>query len=226
MSENKVSIGAMVKLGIILALYATINCVGLAFVYDGTKAIIDENKRNNLDHALKELFHDADDFRAITDIKIPYVPGNPAVIIEGDRDNPDNTGAFEVLKNGNTIGVALQTSRISYSGPIKILVGIGTDGKIHGVNILENVDTPGLGANAGSPKYFVDRAKGITFFGQFDNKSVKDPFVVKKDVIAITAATITSRAVAESIKAAGEAGSAWLTQKAGSAGKSSQGGSR
>jgi len=47
---------------------------------------------------------------------------------------------------------------------------------------------------------------------------VNEPFEVKGDVIAITAATITSRAVAESVKAAGEAASAWLA--------GSQGGSR
>jgi len=214
MSSQKLQVGAMVKLGIILALYATAACVCLAFVYDGTKDIIARNKRDNLDHALKELFHDADDFRAITDIKIPVTPGVPIVTIEGDLDDPENTGAFEVLKNGSTIGVALQTSRFSYSGPIKILVGVGVDGKIHGVKILENVDTPGLGANAGSKTYYVDRAKGIHFYEQFTGKNIKDPFVPKQDVVAITAATITSRAVADSIKAAGAAGSAWLAKNA------------
>ena len=215
MSEKKIFVGAMVKLGVILALYATVACVGLAFVYAGTEGRIARNKRENLDHALKELFHDADDFRAITNIEIPLKPGVPAVTIERDHEDPDNPGAFEVLKNGKTIGVALQTSRPSYSGPIKILVGVGTDGKIHGVNILENIDTPGLGANAGSKTYFVDRANGIHFYEQFTGKSVSDPFVPKQDVVAITAATITSRAVADSIKAAGEAATAWLASHAG-----------
>jgi Na+-translocating ferredoxin:NAD+ oxidoreductase subunit G len=56
----------------------------------------------------------------------------------------------------------------------------------------------------------VDRAKGIHFYDQFAGKAVSDPFVPKGDVIAITAATITSRAVAASVKAAGEAALAWF----------------
>jgi len=56
----------------------------------------------------------------------------------------------------------------------------------------------------------VDRARGIHFYDQFAGKVVSDPFVPKSDVIAITAATITSRAVAASVKAAGEAALAWF----------------
>ena len=197
MSEHKA--GGMLKLGIILALYSTVACVGLAFVYAGTEKVIAQRQQADQDAALKELFPDADSFKPITDIRSP----DPAVTIE-------EGGAFVALKNGGSIGAALRTSRASYGGPIKILVGVDADGKICGVKILEHKDTPGLGANAGSSSYYVDRAKGIHFYDQFAGKKVSDPFVPKQDVIAITAATITSRAVAASVKAAGEAAMAWL----------------
>jgi electron transport complex protein RnfG len=93
------------------------------------------------------------------------------------------------------------------------MVGITSSGFISGVKILEHSDTPGLGAHAASPKYFVDRANGITFYGQFTGKKITDPFLVKEDVVAITASTITSRAVSSSVKAAGIAVNAWLTKK-------------
>ena len=211
MSDNKIAVGAMVKLGIILAIYAVVACVGLAFVYNGTVKVIAQRQQDDLNLALKELFPEADSFRAITNISI----SDPAVVIEGDKENPNNTGAFAALKNGKVIGAALRTSRASYAGSIKILVGVSTDSKICGVRILENKDTPGLGANAGSNTYYVDRAKGIHFFQQFTGKSTNEPFVAKQDVIPITAATITSRAVAASVKAAGEAASAWFTSGAG-----------
>jgi electron transport complex protein RnfG len=89
-------------------------------------------------------------------------------------------------------------------------VGVGADGKISGVKILEHSDTPGLGANADSKNYYVDRANGIHFYDQFAGKSASDPFEPKQDVIAITAATITSRAVAASVKAAAEAAMTWF----------------
>ena len=221
MSEKKSGFASMVKLGVILALYSTVAAVGLAFVYDGTARIIAQRQLEDMDHALQELFHDADSFKPITDIVIPAPrAGEPPVTIEGDSSNPNNTGAFAAIKNGQIIGVALRTSRASYSDPIKILTGVGVDGKIKGVTILENTDTPGLGANAGSTQYYVDRPNGIHFYNQFEGKSVSDPFIPKQDVIAITAATITSRAVTSSVKAAGEAASAWFTSNAGSKGGS------
>jgi len=218
MSEKKAGnvsrgFGAMVKLGIILALYSSIACVGLAFVYDGTTKIIAQRQQADLENALKKLFPEADSFRAIQDINSP----DPSVAFEGDENNPNNTGAFAALKNGQTIGVALRTSRFSYADYIKILVGVGSDGKISGVNILQNFDTPGLGANAGSNNYYIDRSNGIHFYDQFRGKMVSDSFLPKQDVVAITAATITSRAVAASVKAAGEAASAWFAGSQGGA---------
>ena len=209
--KNSRGIGGMIKLGIVLAIYSTVACVGLAFVYAGTVKIIAQRQQADLDDALKELFPDADSFKPIQNIK----SSDPSVIIQGDAENPLNTGAFAALKNGKAIGVSLRTSRASYGGAIKILVGVRADGKISGVKILEHSDTPGLGANAGSPTYYVDRAKGIRFYEQFVEKKVSDPFVPKQDVIAITAATITSRAVSESVKAAGEAAMAWFASPGG-----------
>jgi len=208
MSEKKGGVGGMLKLGLILALYAAVACVGLAFVYAGTAKVIARHQQEDLEASLKELFPDADNYKPVTEINSP----NPTVSFE-------EGGSFAALKNGETIGLALKVSRASYGGAIKIIVGVGTDRKISGVKILEHNDTPGLGANAASANYYVDRTRGIRFYDQFAGKNVSDPFIPKQDVIAITAATVTSRAVAESVKAAGEAASAWLTANV-------QGGSR
>jgi len=199
MSEQKSGFGMMLKFGAILALYSTVVCVGLAFVYDVTGKIIAQRQQADLEMAIKELFPDADGFNPITGVTSP----DPAVTIEGD-------GTYVILKNGETIGVALRTSRAGYAGAIKILVGVAKDNKISGVKILEHKETPGLGANAGSEAYYVDRVKGIHFYSQFAGKSVNDPFIPKEDIIAITASTITSKAVSDSVKAAGLAASVWL----------------
>jgi electron transport complex protein RnfG len=187
----------MIKLGITLALFAAAACVMLAFVYSGTAAIIAQRQQADLEAALKELFPEADGFREIAGIQSP----DPSVTIESQ---------YEALRNGEIAGAALRVSRGSYGGPIKVLVGVSAEGLITGIKILEHADTPGLGANAASPTYFVDRAAGITFYGQFAGKAVTDPFEVKNDVIAITASTITSRAVTAAVKAAGTGVLAWL----------------
>jgi len=199
MSGKKGGVAGMLKLGVVLALYAVAACVGLAFVYAGTEKVIAQRQKSDLEASLSELFRDADEFKAISGLK----SGDPTVTIEED-------GVYAAYKNGEIIGAAIRTSRAGYNGAIKVLTGVGTNGKISAVKILEHSDTPGLGANAASSKYYVDRAKGIHFYDQFAGKAVSDPFVPKSDVIAITAATITSRAVAASVKAAGDAALAWF----------------
>ena len=188
----------MMKLGFILAVFATASCIMLAFVYAGTKPLIDQRQEVELVKAENELFPDADSFEEIKNIESP----DPAVTI---------LLAHSALKNGEVIGAVLELSRASYSGPIMTMVGVSTDGFITGVKILEHSDTPGFGANAASPKYFVDSEKRITFYGQFTGKHVTHPFRVNQDVIAITASTITSSAVSASVKAAAIAANAWFS---------------
>jgi len=196
----KTGFSGMLKLGLVLAVFATAACIMLALVYNVTSTIIAQRQQADLDAALKELFPEADSFEAIGDITSP----DPAVTIET---------AYAAIKKGMPYGAALRLSRASYSGQIKTMVGVNSDGHITAVKIMEHSDTPGLGANAASPSYFVDRANNITFYGQFTGKHVTHPFRVKDDIIAITASTITSHAVSSSVKAAGLAVSAWLAGK-------------
>jgi electron transport complex protein RnfG len=191
------NVSGMLKLGLTLALFAASACVMLAFVYSGTSAIIAQRQQADHEAALKELFPDADEFKEIKTIK----SSDPAVSIEN---------AYAAIKNGKAAGAALRLSRASYGGHVKIMTGVSADGFITGVKIMEHSDTPGLGANMVSSSYFVDREKGITFYGQFKGKKITDAFEVKSDVIAISASTISSRAVSDSVKAAGLAVKAWL----------------
>jgi len=187
------NIAGMFKLGAVLAVYAGVACVMLAFVYAGTSKIIAARTEADQMAALKEIFPDADEFVEIAE---GVTSPDPSVTIKS---------AYLARRNGKTAGMALKVSRAGYSGPITLIAGVGVDRRITGVKIMEHSDTPGLGANAASPSYYTDRANGITFYGQFAGKSADDPFSVKGDVAAITASTITSRAVASAVKAAGQA---------------------
>ena len=78
------------------------------------------------------------------------------------------------------------------------MVGLLTDGTINKVSVLQQSETPGLGANMVNPK----------FKDQFDGKNPASfKLNVKKDggdVDAITAATISSRAFSEAVRTACE----------------------
>ena len=100
---------------------------------------------------------------------------------------------------GNLLGAAVKTfSNAGFSGRIELMVGLLADGTINKVSVLQQSETPGLGANIVTPK----------FKDQFDgNNPASFKLSVKKDggdVDAITAATISSRAFSEAVKLACE----------------------
>ncbi|MDR3325047.1 MAG: RnfABCDGE type electron transport complex subunit G [Spirochaetaceae bacterium] len=199
----------MIKMIAAIIIFATVACVGLAFVYDGTKEQIEANAAETLNTALKEVFPDADE--PFPEIDAPLSATGGSGVTFGK--------AYQATKNGALIGIAINATDAGFNDAVTALVGVGADGRISGVRMLVNTDTPGLGANASSPTYFVDKpAKTKTFYGQFDGMGVAGNIAVKKDggnVIAITAATITSRAVSLLVNESAKAGSAWLAQNGG-----------
>lgn len=123
---------------------------------------------------------------------------------------------FRATKNGETVGWAMQLFTTGGFGPrIDLLVGARPDGTVTGVYILNHQETPGLGAKAadGQDSWAAWRDEcarieggcrgNAPFLRQFANRRPGDfQFAVKKDqgeVDAITASTITSRAVADSV---------------------------
>jgi electron transport complex protein RnfG len=89
-------------------------------------------------------------------------------------------------------GKAIAVSPRGYSNTINLLVGIDARGKVIGIKVLGQQETPGLGANIVKPE----------FLKQFIGKSARDPIEVKNDIDAITGATISSRAVCKGVREA------------------------
>ena len=87
-------------------------------------------------------------------------------------------------KDGKLIGVAFKAQAKGYSSDIETLVGMLPDGTILAIKILSQNETPGLGS----------RVAEAEFTGQFKNQ--KD----LNNIQAITGATISSRAVIDSVK--------------------------
>lgn len=98
-------------------------------------------------------------------------------------------------KDGNTIGYVFTSGAKGYGGTVAVMVGLDTEGVITGIEILSHSETPGLGANA----------TGEAFKSRFNGKSGQ--LTVDKNsndgqnIQAITAATITSKAVVSAVNA-------------------------
>ena len=98
---------------------------------------------------------------------------------------------------GKLIGLAIPISDAKgYSGEIKMMIGLDSEGKVIRISLLEHKETPGLGDAIGKDKFLGP------LLGQ-DAKSVV--WKVKKDkgdIDAVTAATISSRAALRAISSA------------------------
>ena len=92
--------------------------------------------------------------------------------------------------SGNTMGYVLSCAPGGFGGPIEIMVGVDTTGTVTGIRVLSLSETPGLGALATSPE----------FYEQYTGMS--GTLAVTKDggqIVPITSATITSRAVTSGV---------------------------
>lgn len=158
---------------IVTLFIVAVSCaVVLSFVYAFTGPKIEKTKKNLLLQGLEQV-----------------IPGK-----EFKEIIPDTLWqVFDSLDN--FVGIAFRVFPLGYGGLIPIIVGLDVNKKITGIKIAgpsEGLkETPGLGAKIIEPE----------FTNQFTNKSEKE-IAIKKDggeIDAITAATISSRAVCNGI---------------------------
>jgi electron transport complex protein RnfG len=187
---------SVVKFAITLGLIAAITGFALAIVYQITKPIIEAQDLKALQQGLSEIFPGDYEF---VKLDKPISSADPSVQITESYLVKDKS----TQKN---VGMVARVVVPGSQAPIEMLVGIKSDGTVSGVKILKLNETAGLGANADNPKYYVDKKNKITFLGQFIGKNVeKDKLIPKEDIIAMSGATITSRAVSTGVKVAGQA---------------------
>ena len=145
----------------------------LAGVYALTKAPIDKAAADKLSSAISEVLPE---FSSLSEEKSIEFNGKTYTY-------------YEVADSAaNVLGYAVEAAVGGFGGPVSLMVGVLPDGTIYNTKVLSHSETPGLGAKCTEPA-FADQFKGF------------DPSVKKDggDIDAITAATITSRAYAETV---------------------------
>lgn len=158
----------------------------LSFVHESTRATISAQELNALQNGINKVTPSFDNS--------PYEE-KITVTFDGDEF------VIYPAKKGETLqGAAVESvSHNGFSGDVRVLVGLDMDGKVVDYTVLEQAETPGLGAE-------MDQFFRETDTGHFiPGISVTTPLSVTKDggtVDAITAATISSRAFLETINKA------------------------
>src|SRR3990172_4994663 len=96
---------------------------------------------------------------------------------------------------GGLIGKAFEVEGTGFQGKIKMMVGMDSAfRKILGLKILDNVETPGLGARI-TEGPFQEQFKGLSGASEVVLLKNQAPDKLKNQIEAITGATISSRAV-------------------------------
>ena len=169
----------------------------LVFVYNATEEKAKKVAEKETRSALLEVLPQAKVFEPVTKKQSPDI----LYYVGYNSKDKKNAAGYACIAEGK-----------GYSSTIKTMVGITPDGTITGIKVMSQKETPGLGAKieeVDSGRSLKDifrrgqeKKKGTKkkpwFQSQFTGKKPEDLYVEKMDTI--TGATITSRAVIDSVR--------------------------
>ncbi len=90
------------------------------------------------------------------------------------------------------VGYAMAGSATGYGGPLTLMVGTDPAGSIVGVKVIDNRETPN----------FFQQLANHGYYDQFAGKDYTSQFNLGSDIDGVSGATLSSEAVAQSIRAA------------------------
>jgi len=203
-----------IKSTLIMALITFVASMALSHINKITLPNIQRQEREKQESALKAVLPGY----TITEKKTADTPDGLFTYWIGEKQREETVAR----------GYAFITEKSGYSGPVRSMVGIDERGTVLGIVILQQTETPGLGARCverASTETFLDFLLGRTapdveppppwFQAQFSGldatqkiailkrgdwtPSLRDELIEKNAISAITGATITSRTVRDSI---------------------------
>ena len=179
---------SVIRYGFILSVICLVATGLLSFVNSFTKTRISQQAQSEIRDSLKEVLPDA-------------------ALFEPVKSKEEILYYKAIDENKNLLGVAFTASKKGYSSDIETMVGMKPDGTITAIKILNHNETPGLGSRITEVKddtTIFDFLKGKRktefrkpwFQEQFSDKKISG----LDDIQAITGATISSKAVIDSVK--------------------------
>jgi len=175
-----------VKLGLILLIISAIAGGLLAYTNSITaeKIALAEELAN--EQAKQKVLNSAEKFVVLDENKLKEVAGSNSNIVEINEGYDSSS---------NLIGYVFKATTKGFGGNIEFMLGVSTDGKITGIEILSHGESPGLGANI-EKDYFKDSFVGKNAKGELT--SSKEP-AKDNEIQALTSATITTNAMLKGV---------------------------
>ena len=159
----------------------------LAGVYSVTKEPIEEANRQKTTEAIAAVLPEGVEIAEGMQVAIP---------------NEERTvTVYTASKDGQPAGAAVESYSLDgFSGEINIIYGFDAEGTVTGFEVIQQAETPGLGAKMNDWFRMTEGRRSIIGLNSTSNN-----LTVSKDggdVDAITAATITSRAFLDALRRA------------------------
>lgn len=170
-----------IVLSVVLLVISVVVALLLSFTNLITEEKIAQNNQDEQNRAKQEVLS------AYKFVDLSYTDG----IVKGVFEGKDGSG--------NTLGWCVNVTPNGYGGQIDLMVGIDKDKTLLGIKVVSNSETAGLGA----------KCTNDDFAGQFHGKEmpisvIKSGTPKDNEIVAITGATITSRAVVQGVNKAYE----------------------
>jgi electron transport complex protein RnfG len=164
---------------LVLTIIGVISGAALSVVFGFVNPQIQENRRVATNEAVKNV-----------------VPG--AVKVESEKR--DGETIFKGMdKDGRLLGYAFTAEFSGFQGKITAMIGMDTGfKKVTGLDILENVETPGLGQKVSSESW-QDQFKGLNGAKEIMVVKYQTPDKSRNEVEAVTGATISSKSVVKGV---------------------------
>ncbi|NMP36685.1 MAG: RnfABCDGE type electron transport complex subunit G [Clostridiales bacterium] len=180
---KKINVKEVIIITVSLVVICAISSVLLALTNNITKDKIAALAVEKENATKSEVLADAEKF---SDAKTVSLNGTDYTYYDG------------LSSSGEVVGYVFAVAGKGYGGNLRIMVGIGSDGKVKGVSPLELNETAGLGM----------KAQNEDFLNQYNGKSagigVAKNSPASNEIQALTGATITSKAVTNAVNTAFE----------------------
>jgi electron transport complex protein RnfG len=185
--------GMPVKPALTLAVVAAVLTALLALVASFTRDRIASNEqawiKQRLDALVPPSAHDNDLLTDSISVTAPDLLGSSQPV-----------KIYRARRAGSPVAAVLRPiAPDGYRGPIELLVAIGQDGRLIGVQVIRHEETPGLGD--------AFESRDVHWLDRFRGRSLTDPpiqrWTVRRDggdFDAFTGATITPRAIVKAVR--------------------------
>lgn len=174
-------------LSLVLLVISVIVALLLAFTNSITKDKIAENTIKEQNLAKQEVLPSAESF---SEVEFVDETGIVKAVFEGKN------------ADGTVVGWCASVTPSGYGGELDVMVGLLTDDSVSGIKVVSHSETAGLGAKAADSDFSSQFAGKKT---NADLNVIKNGTPKDNEIIAISGATITSKAVTAGVNAAKDA---------------------